>query len=159
MVNLIPWKSKRRSSAEGQSGSLPAVRGELDRLLENSPFGALDWPVFGEKAWMPAVDLVNGETEVAIRAEVPGIDPKDLDVTILGNQIVIRGEKKESSERQEGGCSRSECRYGSFSRSVGLPDGLDTEHVEAEYANGVLTLRLKKLSPTTAKRVEVKVNP
>ena len=87
---------------------------------------------------------------------LPGIDPKELDVTVTGNQLVLSGEKKESSEHDEKDFYRSETRYGSFRRTVPLPEGVDTENVDAQYANGVLTLRLKKIAPAAAKRIEVK---
>ena len=92
-----------------------------------------------------------------MRAELPGIDPKDLEVSVVGNQLVLSGEKRESSETKEKGVFHSETRYGSFRRTVPLPDGIDTEHVDAQYANGVLTLRLAKTAAAATKRIEVKV--
>ncbi len=93
---------------------------------------------------------------MTVRAELPGIDPKDLDVTVTGNQLVLSGEKKESSEHDGKDFYHSETRYGSFRRMIPLPDGVDTENVDAQYANGVLTLHLKKTAPAAQKRIEVK---
>jgi len=159
-MNLIPWRGKQHDGAGGESSPLVALRHEMDRLFDTfvrEPFGALDWPGWSQGAWAPAVDIAETENDVTVRVEVPGIDPKDLDVRVTGNQLVLSGEKKESSEEKCKNYYHSESRYGSFCRNVPLPEVLDTEYVEAEYAHGVVTLRLKKTQPTPAKRIEVKV--
>jgi HSP20 family protein len=132
----------------------------MDRLFDTfvrQPMGALEWPWTGGGQWLPAIDIVESDEHVTVRAEVPGIDPKDLNVSVLGNELVLSGEKKESSETKDKGYYRSESRYGTFHRSLTLPEGLDTEHVDAQYANGVLTLKLKKSPQFAPKRIEVKV--
>jgi HSP20 family protein len=158
-MSLIPWRSKR----EGEKGELSpilALRGEMDRLFDSfvrEPFGAIDWPKWADGKWSPAIDVAEDEKELTVRAELPGIDPKDIDVSVVGGEIVLCGEKKESSETKEKGVYHSETRYGSFRRVIPLPDGIDTEHVDAQYANGVLTIRLPKTTPAVTKRIEVKV--
>lgn len=158
---LIPWRGKR----DGQRGELSpmvALRSEVDRLFDSflrEPFGAIDWPLWGSDKWSPAVDIVQDEQEVTVRAELPGIDPKDLDVSISGGQLVLSGEKKESTETKDKGYYHSETRYGSFQRVVPLPEGVDTENVDAQYSQGVLTLRLKKTPQAAVKRIDVKVKP
>jgi HSP20 family protein len=141
--------------------TLDTLKTEMDRLFDSftrEPFGMLDWPsMFGhEKSW-PAVDVEESDKQLTIRAEVPGIDPKEIDVSVAGDQLVISGEKKESSEKKEKGYLRSETHYGSFHRVIPLPEGTDPEHVEAEYANGVLTLAIPRSPAAEAKRIEVKV--
>ena len=157
---LVPWRGKRNGRG-GEVQPLVALRGEMDRLFDTflrEPFGALDWPWGGTAdRWSPAIDISQDEKEVVVRAELPGLDPKDLDVSITGKELVLKGEKKESSETKEKGYYHSETRYGSFERMVRLPEGIDAESVDAQYANGVLTLRLKKTQPEAAKRIEVKV--
>ena len=78
-------------------------------------------------------------------------------MTVVGNQLALSGEKRESSETKEKGVYHSETRYGSFRRTLPLPEGVDTEHVDAQYAHGVLTLRLPKTAPAATKRIEIKV--
>jgi HSP20 family protein len=160
IMALIPWRGKR----DGESREVwPVVtlRSEVDRLFDNflrEPFGGIDWPMWGQGKWSPAIDVAEDEKAVTVRAEVPGIDPKDLDVTVAGGQLVLSGEKKESSETKEKGFYQSETRYGSFRRVIPLPEGVDTENVDAQYANGVLTLHLAKTRPPEkTKRIEVKV--
>jgi HSP20 family protein len=158
-MSLIPWKNKREGE-RGELSPMVALRGEVDRLFDTflrEPFSALDWPLWGSGKWSPALDIAENDKEMIVRAELPGMDPKDLNVSVADNQLVISGEKKESSERKEQGVYHSETRYGSFHRTVPLPEGVDTENVDAQYADGVLTLRLKKTAPVTTKRIEVKV--
>jgi HSP20 family protein len=158
-MSLIPWRNKREGQ-ETELSPLVSLRGEMDRLFDSflrDPFGAMDWPHWGAGKWSPAVDVAENEKEVSVRAELPGIDPKDIEVSVVGNEVVISGEKKESSETKEKGVYHSETRYGSFRRTIPLPEGVDTEHVDAQYANGVLTLRLPKTAPAATKRIEVKV--
>jgi HSP20 family protein len=158
-MNLVPWRGKREDGP-GELSPLVALRSEVDRLFDTflrEPLGAMDWPLWPTGKWSPAIDVAEDEKELTVRAELPGIDPKDLEVTVAGGQLVVSGEKKESSEGKEKGVYRSETRYGSFRRTVPLPEGIDTENVDAQYANGVLTLRLAKTAPAAAKRIEVKV--
>ena len=84
--------------------------------------------------------------------------PEDVDVQIAGNQLVISGEKKESSERKEQGLFQSECYYGSFHRTITVPEHVDPDRVTADYTHGVLTVHLKKTTPAAVKRVEVKTS-
>jgi HSP20 family protein len=100
--------------------------------------------------------VAESDKEVIVRAEIPGIDPKELDVTVTGNQLVVSGEKKESTEKKDKGFYHNETRYGSFRRVIPLPEGVDSEHVDAQYANGVLTLKLQKTPAAAAKKIEIK---
>ena len=158
-MNLIPWRNKPLESGRGELSPLMGLRNEMDRLFESffrEPFAALDWPLWGTGKWSPAIDVAESDKELTVRAELPGIDPKDLDVSVTGNQLVLSGEKKESSEHDGKDFYHSETRYGSFRRTIPLPEGIDTENVDAQYANGVLTLHLKKTAPAATKRIEVK---
>ncbi len=135
-------------------------RNEMDRLFDTfvrEPFGAIDWPSVSQERWTPVIDIAEGDEDVIVRAELPGIDPKDLDVSISGNQLVLTGEKKESAEDEGKDFYHSEARYGVFRRSVPLPEDIDCEDVDAKFVNGVLTLRLKKSQPATPKRIKVKI--
>jgi HSP20 family protein len=160
-MSLIPWRNKQHDGLQAESSSLTTLRREMDRLFDSfirEPFGMMDWPAFmGGERWWPAVDISESDKEVIVRAEIPGIDPKELDVTVTGDQLVISGEKKESSEKKEKGFYHSEARYGSFRRAIPLPEGVDSEHVDANYANGVLTLKIAKTPAAAAKKIEVKV--
>jgi HSP20 family protein len=158
-MSMIPWKNKREGQG-GQLSPLMNLRSEMDHLFDTflrEPFGALDWPHWGDGSFSPAVDVSEDDKELSVRAELPGIDPKDLDVSVVGNQLTLSGQKRESKETKEKGVYHSETRYGSFRRTIPLPEGVDTEHVDAQFANGVLTLHLPKTAPANQKRIEVKV--
>jgi HSP20 family protein len=160
-MSLIPWRNKQHDGMTAESAPLATLRNEMDRLFDSfvrEPLGMLDWPAFmGGEKWWPAIDIAESDKEITVRAEIPGIDPKELDVTVTGNQLVISGEKKESSEKKEKGFYHSEARYGSFRRAIPLPEGIDSEHVDANYANGILTLKLQKTPAAAAKKIEIKV--
>ncbi len=156
---LIPWRDKARERGPGEPSPLANLRGEIDRLFDSfvrEPLGGLDWPFGSERGWTPAVDIAEDEKEVTVRAEIPGMDPKDLDVTISGTHLVLAGEKKESTEQKGKDFYHSESRFGAFHRSIPLPEAVDPDNVEAEYADGVLVIHLKKSPSAPVKRIQVK---
>jgi HSP20 family protein len=159
-MSLIPWRNKQKGAVEAASSPMTALRTEIDRLFDSvmrDPWAALDWPLAGRRGWSPAVDVAESEKEFTVRAEIPGIEPKDLEVQIAGNQLVLSGEKKESTEKKGKDFYQSEARYGSFRRVIPLPQSVDPEKVEADCAHGVLTIRLQKVQAETPKRIDVKL--
>lgn len=112
-----------------------------------------------ESYWSaPAVDILDKEKSYEIAAEVPGMSPGDLEVKIVGDQLVIKGEKKDNWEKNEGGCHLSERRYGAFERSFRLPEGIDLDKIDASLNSGVLTVVAPKgaAAQKSSKRIEVK---
>lgn len=157
---LIPWRNKQRERVTPESSPLVTLRSEIDRLFDSfvrEPFAGLEWPFGSERGWSPAVDIAEDEKEYTVRAEVPGLRPEDLDVTVSGNHLILAGEKRESTEKKEKDYYHTESRFGSFRRSIPLPQAVDPADVEAEYANGVLLIHLKKSPAEAAKRIDVKV--
>src|SRR5271166_6148587 len=132
------------------------LRREIDRLFENfqvgswrSPFGrtAFDLEPFwrGEmRGKAPAVDVINKEKAYEITAELPGMDESNIDVKFSDGALTIKGEKKDEREEKKKDYYLSERRYGSFQRSFGVPDGVDTDKIDAQFKNGVLTVTLPK---------------
>jgi HSP20 family protein len=96
------------------------------------------------------------DKEVRVRAEIPGVKPDDLEISISGNALVISGEKKESQEKREKGYFYQERRYGSFYREVPLPTAVDEDNVQAEYKDGILSVILKKSKEALPKKIQVK---
>ncbi|MBN1588642.1 MAG: Hsp20/alpha crystallin family protein [Pirellulales bacterium] len=159
-MNLIPWKHKSASEPLRTSTALASLRSDMDRLFDafvREPFGALESSFRDFGAWSPAVDLAETDTEYTVRAELPGLAPEDLEVSVTENQLVLSGEKKETTEQNEKGYYHSESRYGSFRRNIPLPGAVDSTKVDAEYRNGVLTIHLAKSPQNASKRIEVKV--
>jgi len=158
-MSLIPWRGKQQDPDVAAPSSLASLRAEMDHLFDSfvrEPLGHVEWPFFGEGKWAPPVDVAESENEVTVRVEVPGVNPADIGVTLTGNQLVVSGEKKETVERTGKEFHQSESRYGVFRRTVALPDEVDRDNVDAECANGVLTVTVRKIKPTPPKRVEVK---
>ena len=159
-MGLVPWRSKQKDISGQETSPLTTLRSEIDRLFDSyvrEPVSHLEWPFGSERGWAPIVDIGETDEEVIVRAELPGIDPADIDITVSGGQLVLAGEKRESTEKTGKGFYHTESRYGSFRRSLPLPEAVDPQQVEAEYADGVLTVHLKKSPASPPKRIEVKV--
>lgn len=160
-MKLMPWKKKDHAAIRGGEGpsSLGLFRSEMNRLVDRffdhswSPFDEDGFPSVSK--WAPSFDVLDGEKDVTVRAEIPGVDPKDVEVTVSGNLLTISGEKKDFREEKGKQVWRSECSYGSFRRSVELPEGVDADKVTAEHANGILTVRVGKSKAAAAKRIPV----
>ena len=111
------------------------------------------------EAWgpTPRVDVSETDEAVEVTAELPGVDEKDIDVRIDGDVLTVSGEKRETSENKEKGWYQSECRYGSFSRSIPLGTEVDTDKADATFKNGVLHLSMPKVTPTRQEGKQIKV--
>ncbi len=147
------WLPSLRRKERESEGREPGTRGALD-LFEDflgAPFG--DFP-FGARG-LPAVDVRETDNEVRVNAELPGMDPKDIDLRIERGVMTIRGEKKVESEHKDECCHRTERRYGSFSRSIALPCPVREDQITAEYKNGVLSVTLPKDEKAKPKRIEI----
>lgn len=158
---LIPWRGKNRENGGSQAlAPLAEFRSEMNRLFDNffhDPFGSMGESLGNLAAWSPSLDVAETDDEVTVRAEIPGVDPKDIDVSVEGSRLVISGEKKESSEKKEQSFFQRETYYGRFSRQVEVPQGVDPQKVDAEFKGGVLTIHLKKKTPgAAAKKIAVK---
>jgi HSP20 family protein len=108
-------------------------------------------------SFVPAVDIYENEKEVVLKLEVPGIEEKDLDVSVENNTLTVKGERKFEKEEKEENFHRIERRYGSFYRAFTLPTTVDTENVAASYTAGVLKLELKKKPEAQPKQIKVTV--
>jgi HSP20 family protein len=156
---LIPWKNKTDQSPDGNSSPMVEFRNEMNRLFDTflrEPLGTLSESFNSHGRWAPTLDIAESEKCVTVRAELPGVDPKDLDITVTGDRLTISGEKKETSERKEKDYCHRESRYGSFTRTLQLPAGVDPQQVTADYDNGVLTVTLQKQPGAVAKKIPVK---
>jgi len=108
-------------------------------------------------SFIPAVDIYEDDKKVVLKIEVPGIEEKDLDVSVENNTLTVKGERKFDKEEKEENFHRIERRYGSFYRSFSLPTTVDTEGVAASYNAGVLKLELKKKPEAQPKQIKVNV--
>ena len=148
-----------------------SFRNEMDRLFDRFS-GSFGMPAFRRMFdWEPAlrqdtsfsvaapsVDVAEDDKAYKITAELPGIEPKDVEISVTDGMLVIKGEKKEESEKKEKNYYMSERSYGSFQRSFALPDKIDRDKIAADLAKGVLTITLPKTAEAAkpAKKIEVK---
>jgi len=108
------------------------------------------------RPWVPAVDIQETENELVVKADVPDMEMKDIDVRMENGTLTLRGERKFESQKTEGGWHRLERSYGTFERAFTLPETVNPEEVKADYKNGVLTVTLPKKE--VAKPRQIKVN-
>ena len=108
-------------------------------------------------AWAPAVDIYETEHELVVKADLPEVDPKELDIRVQNNVLTIRGERKFEKKVNEDNYLRVERAYGSFSRSFSLANTVNTEGIKADYQNGVLTLTIPKREEAKPKQIKVSV--
>jgi HSP20 family protein len=146
-MELSPWKP---------FGELSPFRKEMDRLwnrfLGETPFAR----TFNEM-WSPSVDISETKDDFVVKAELPGLEAKDVNVSISGDVLTIKGEKKSEEEEKDEHYHRVERYSGSFQRVFQLPSGVKADKVEANFDKGVLKVILPKVEEAKKKQIEVKV--
>ena len=130
---------------------------EFDRLFKEA-FS----PMSGEtevstRSWAPPVDIYETEDAIVLKAELPGIDPKDVEVRVEDNTLYLKGERNYEKEVKEQNYHRIERSYGSFARSFTLPNSISAEKVKAEYKDGLLTLTMPKREEAKPKTIKIDV--
>ena len=135
---------------------LYSLQNRMSRLFEEQYGGGREESLTAG-AFVPPVDIYEDEHSVQLKLEVPGIDEKDLDVKVENNTLTITGERKFEKEEKEENFRRVERRYGSFTRSFTLPNTVNTEDINANYDNGVLTIKLAKRAEAKPKQIKVNV--
>lgn len=131
------------------------LRNAVDRL-----FDASISPMESSRplAWGMALDVIEDGDSYTVKANVPGIDPKDIEITFTDSVLTIKGEMKSEDEVKDNRYHMRERRYGAFSRSITLGNRINGDKITASYENGVLTLQLPKAEEAKPKRIEIKPN-
>lgn len=163
ITDLIPWRRGERKVPvkREEERSVLSFQQEMNRLFDEF-FGGWDLAPFREftEPWdvfSPRVDVVEGDKEITVSAELPGIDEKEIDVSLSHGVLTITGEKREEKEDKGKDYYRMERSYGSFRRSVPLPGEVDENKAEATFKKGVLTITLPKTAEAQArKRISIK---
>ena len=109
-----------------------------------------------EKEWTPTFNVSETDDNIIVEAELPGLDAKDVNVTLTNDILTVKGERKEEKEEKEENYYLKESHYGSFCRSIKLPSEIKTEEIDATYKDGVLKLTLPKAEPEKARKIEIK---
>jgi len=146
-MELMPWRP---------SGELTSLRREMDTLW-NRFFGGTALPRVVSEEWLPSVDISETKNKLLVRAELPGMDAKDINVTISGDILTIKGEKKQEKERKDEHYYCSESYSGSFQRTIRLPVNIKTDKVDATFEKGILQIALAKTEEAKKKEIEIKV--
>ncbi len=154
MTNLMPWRriGNQRNGAI-LNAPVSQMRLDWDRLFDRVLDDA--WNPSAEFSRALPLDVSETEEQIRVRAELPGMDPKEIEIELTGDVLTISGQKVEETEAEEGTRHFSERQFGSFRRSMKLPCAIEPDRVEAEYKNGVLSIRLEKADTVRPKRIPV----
>ena len=162
--DLIPWgrdKDDAPKTSEDGKNALVTMQRDINRMFDDF-WSRVEQPFANGKGWLgvfgPSTDVAEAGEEVEVSIELPGMDEKDIDVSISGDTLSIRGEKKAEREEKKSGYYLSERSYGAFYRTVPLPPGVDGDKASAEFKRGVLTIRLPKTpeAQSRIKKIDVK---
>ncbi len=129
------------------------------RLFEDlfNDFPVANWMSEQKENWIPAVDIMEKDGNLILRAELPGMTEKQIDVKLEGNTLTLKGERKIDNEDQKNNYHRVESFYGSFTRSFRLPETVDLEKISADYKNGVLTITIPQKPEVRPREIPVGV--
>jgi len=148
--DLIPWKRKKEVAVQREDEHpFLSLQKEMNSLFDNffdrgfnlEPFGFGDGKL---DAFSPRVNIADKEKEVQVTVELPGMDEKDIEVSVNNDLLTIKGEKKEEKEEKKGGYYRKERSFGSFHRTIPLPDGIEEYKANATFKKGILNITLPK---------------
>lgn len=145
-MSLIPWRK--------HESHVSPMQQEFNRFFEDF-FGELPEGPGALRQWAPAISVSDTDATVKVHAELPGLEPGDVEVTVHDNVLTLKGEKKEEKREEKENVFRLERSFGTFVRRVRLPAEVDTDRAEAKMKNGVLELRFPKLAQTKAKAIKV----
>ena len=137
--------------------SLRRLNSVLDEAFNSWPFQSEQNGTL-TSAWLPACDVFEDKDAVKIVAEVPGVTPEDVKISLENNVLTIRGEKKQQAEESSERVHRYERTYGAFERAFSLPASVDAERIAATYAHGILTVTIPKAERARPREIPVKVS-
>lgn len=149
MANIVRWEPFRE---------MMSLREAMDHLFEDSvvrPRSLITWP---KDESLLALDVFETEDAFEIAVPVPGVKPEEIEISVTGDTLTIKGETKAEERTEKGNLIRQEIRYGSFQRSIALPLEVHAEKAEATFENGVLKLKLRKAATVKPKTIKVSVN-
>ena len=146
-MELVPFRRRRQT---GLANIHDQIDDMFTRFIEGWPS-----PVYQSGGWWPPVDVAESEDSVTVKAEMPGIEPDEIELSVHDNTLTITGEKKEATEQNEGNYYHVERRYGSFRRDVSLPGTVDAEKIEASCKEGILCVKLPKIEAAKPKRIKI----
>ncbi len=151
-------KEERRISAFRPFRELSELQEEMNRLWDTM-WGPRFWRpmrVFGREEWIPAVDVLQKDNRVLVKAELPGLSEKDIEITVTEDALTLSGEKSEEKEVKEEDYYRCERSFGRFVRQIALPPGVDPNKAQASFKEGVLEIEIPLREAPVRKKIEIK---
>jgi HSP20 family protein len=134
------------------------LQGDIDRILENRMRGVDDTSAGAVADWTPAVDIREEDNRFVLEADIPGIEPEDIEITMEDGVLTLKGRREIRARDEANGYRRIERVSGSFYRRFTLPDTADSEAIEARFNHGVLEVSIPKLPKVQPRRIDVKVS-
>jgi HSP20 family protein len=150
MKSLIPW--------EGTENWLDSFRHEMDETMQRFFHPVAEARGLVPRTWVPRVDVEETDKAIVVKADLPGVNPNEVEITVANGCLVLRGERKEAKEEKGKTFNRVERFAGKYYRSIDLPPGVDAEKITAESANGVITVTIPKAPEVQPKKIAVKAN-
>ncbi|MDQ3879883.1 MAG: Hsp20/alpha crystallin family protein [Chloroflexota bacterium] len=135
-------------------GEAVSLRQAMDRLFEDSFVSPLSWRTLAGQSW-PAIDVHETPEEVVVTAALPGLKPEDVEITMTGQTLSLRGEFKADEKVEQGRSIYQERRFGTFQRQIELPVRVQGERAEAVYENGLLTLHIPKADEVKPRQIQI----
>lgn len=145
MGALLPWRPFRELERLSR-----IFEGRFPRVFE-------EWPFEEGEEFYPAIESYLKNGNLVVRADLPGMDPKDVEISVLGNVLIIRGERKGKKEVKKEDYIRREISYGSFERRVTLPEGTATDKIKASFKNGVVEISMPAVKELGAKKIPLEI--
>jgi HSP20 family protein len=130
---------------------------EMERWARRFPRFFEEWPFFEREEFFPALESFVKNGNLVVRVDVPGVEPKDIDVSVVGNVLRIKGERKEEKEVKSEDYITRESSYGAFERHMALPEGANTEKITANFKNGVVEITMPVAKAVEGKKIPLQI--
>ena len=156
MKSLMRWEPFGITKRWDPFEEMRSMQREMDRLFDRFLGGEL--PTGHKGMWAPSVESYMKDGKLVFRAELPGVDAKDLDVSITDRELIIKGERKHEKDTKEENYVYREISYGTFERHFVLPEGVKTDELKAKFANGVLEVTVPTPEISKARKVEIETS-
>lgn len=157
-MNLVPYRKRNSVGRLRPFSLIEGLQSDLNRLFDSSLLNlSSDLSENQISNWLPSTDIHDSGDKLVVKADLPGLDKDDIEVSVQGNTLFIRGEKKHEEKIEDMGYLRSERFFGQFERALPLSDDIDSSKVDASYKNGVLTVTVAKREEAKPKQITVNV--
>lgn len=158
-MTLVPWK-KRETSMLQPFREIGLLQDEMNKLFDFSLSRAFagDRDSLFQNNWNPAIDIYESDDNFLVKADLPGMEKKDIDISIHDGTLTIKGEKKLENEYKDKSYVRAERYHGSFTRSIDFPSDVESDKIKASYKDGVLELLIPKKEEAKPKQIKVEVS-